>query len=595
MRRLLVFAFTALLICSACAAECAVFSRPNPDFVEWQRRQARDGDSGAVRTRALSADGGRPPLSDAPPSPVDRSYLDGADFSEFINSVAEEAAPRAERKAARSASNDGGGESAFGSSYDMRVHGFLTPVRNQGPLGVCWAFSASASMESNFLKKGLGEYDLSEWQLGYQSRQDVSPDKPSFSVAPDRPVEGDWNNGIEVSAGNNAMATAILARGTGPGFESEAPYPCGDDGYMRMQLYRPAGFTPKLTLRRAAELTFADPERIKAAIVKYGAVSFLFTVVYGHTDGDDHIIDYDGGFSPDYKNYFYSQEEPGKNIYGGGHLVAIVGWDENYGEKGEFNENPHKPPKEGAWIARNSWGKGYGDDGYFYISYMEGSLRDASVYDVEIRTGADEYVYEYDPLGWTGYMSPEEGVPEGWGANVYTARSSGTITAVGFYSPVPRTEYELSVETGLGEDSPRGDVRAALSGTQPLAGYVRVDLPSPVYVRAGEDFSVVLKLKLPEDFVPPLDEDGEEVEGILFAYEYATEGYSEKAKNNPGKSLYSADGVNWESMGEHGDLCIKAFASEGGASGGGGCDAFGANAVLLGAAALFAALRVRRK
>ena len=105
----------------------------------------------------------------------------------------------------------------------------------------------------------------------------------------------------------------------------------------------------------------------------------------------------------------------------------------------------------------------------------------------------------------------------------------------------------------------------------------------------------MLKLKLPEDFVPPLDEDGEEVEGILFAYEYATEGYSEKAKNNPGKSLYSADGVNWESMGEHGDLCIKAFASEGGASGGGGCDAFGANAVLLGAAALFAALRVRRK
>ena len=582
MRRLLVFAFTALLICSACAAECAVFSRPNPDFVEWQRRQARDGDSGAVRTRALSADGERPPLSDAPPSPVDRSYLDGADFSDFINSVAEEAAPRVERKAARSASNDGGGESAFGSSYDMRDYGFLTPVRNQGPLGVCWAFSASASMESNLLKKGLGEYDLSEWQLGYQSRQDVSPDKPSFSVAPDRPVEGDWNNGIEVSAGNNAMATAILARGTGPGFESEAPYPCGDDGYMRMQLYRPAGFTPKLTLRRAAELTFAQPELIKAAIIKYGAVSFLFNALTGTKENPD-----DSGFTYWYDSYFYSTEDTGNN-----HLVAIVGWDDDYSVE-NFRED-RRPSEPGAWIARNSWGKGYGDDGYFYISYMEGSLKDASVYDVEMRTGADEYVYEYDPLGWTGYMSPEKGVPEGWGANVYTARSSGTIAAVGFYSPVPRTEYELSVETGLGEDSPRGDVRAVLSGTQPLAGYVRVDLPSPVYVREGEDFSVVLKFKLPEDFWQELPQDDRNA-GILFAYEYADEEYSAKAKNNPGKSLYSADGVNWESMGEHGDLCIKAFASDGGASGGGGCGAFGANAALLGAVVLFAALRIRRK
>ena len=57
MKRLAVFVFMAVLICSACAAECAVFARPNPEFVEWQRRRARDGDSGAARTRSLSSDG----------------------------------------------------------------------------------------------------------------------------------------------------------------------------------------------------------------------------------------------------------------------------------------------------------------------------------------------------------------------------------------------------------------------------------------------------------------------------------------------------------------------------------------------------------
>ena len=198
---------------------------------------------------------------------MDLSYLDGADFSEFIQSAAEEFAPGGGAAAARGASSEGGAACLFPRRYDMRDYGFLTPVRNQSALGVCWAFSSCASMESNLLKKGRGEYDLSEWQLGYQSRQDVSPDKPSFSVNPDPLLPGDWNDGIEVSSGNNAMTTAFLARGTGPVFESEAPYPCGESS-MLMPLYRPSDFTPKLRLRRAAELTFAQPELIKAAVVK---------------------------------------------------------------------------------------------------------------------------------------------------------------------------------------------------------------------------------------------------------------------------------------------------------------------------------------
>ena len=319
MKRLAVFVFMAVLICSACAAECAVFARPNPEFVEWQRRRARDGDSGAARTRSLSSDGEARALRDVPPSPADLSYLDGADFSEFIESAAEEFAQGGEAAAARSAPSEGVEACLFPRRYDMRDYGFLTPVRNQSALGVCWAFSSCASMESNLLKKGRGEYDLSEWQLGYQSRQDVSPDKPSFSINPDPLLPGDWNDGIEVSAGNNAMATAFLARGTGPVFESEAPYPCGESS-MLMPLYRPSDFTPKLRLRRAAELTFAQPELIKAAVVKYGAVSFLFHAMTGTPEHPD-----DSGFTYWYDNYFYSAKDTGSS-----HLVAIVGWDDDY-------------------------------------------------------------------------------------------------------------------------------------------------------------------------------------------------------------------------------------------------------------------------
>ena len=577
MKRLAVLVFMAVLACSACSAEGAVFARPNPGFVAWQQKQAKEGGPDTARERSLSSDEEKRALRDVPPSPVDLSYLDRADFSDFIESAAGAASPDAAHTAARGVSDDGEEASGFPSAYDMRDYGFLPPVRNQGVLGVCWAFSSSASMESNLLKKGIGGYDLSEWLLGYQSHQDVSPEKPSFSIYPDPPLEGGWNDGIEVSAGNNSMVTAFLARGTGPGLESESPYPCGESA-MLMPLYRPDDFTPKLTLRRAAELTFAQPELIKAAVVKYGAVSFLFNAVMGSADDPD-----DSGFSEDLKSYFYSTENPELS----NHLVTIVGWDDGYAVE-NFRED-RRPSKPGAWLARNSWGEYNDDGGYFYISYEESTLKDPVVYDMESCVDEREYVYEYDPLGWVGYMSPEAGVPEGWGANVYTARKSGTIKAVGFYSPAPGTEYELSVETRLGGGSPRGDVRAAASGTEQLAGYVRVDLPSPVYVRTGEDFSVVLKLKLPDSF-----EDGEDVDaGMLFSYEYAEPGYSDKAENTPGYSFYSSDGTNWKSMGEHGDLCIKAFVSE--AESSGGCGAFGVNAALLGAVVFFAASRMRRR
>ena len=139
----------------------------------------------------------------------------------------------------------------------------------------------------------------------------------------------------------------------------------------------------------------------------------------------------------------------------------------------------------------------------------------------------------------------------------------------------------MTVETGLTEGSPRGVVAASASGVLALSGYARIELPSPAFVRAGEDFSVVLKVTTP-GYKSPL------------AYEYAEEGYTEKAVNNPGKSFCSTDGENWESIGELGDLCIKAYGTAG-STGGGGCDAVGGGAALLAVVVFSAAARLRRR
>ena len=58
------------------------------------------------------------------------------------------------------------------------------------------------------------------------------------------------------------------------------------------------------------------------------------------------------------------------------HAITIVGWDDTYSKDNFKLPNGHTPEHDGAYIGLNSWGSGFGDGGYFYISYDDTNIED---------------------------------------------------------------------------------------------------------------------------------------------------------------------------------------------------------------------------
>lgn len=182
---------------------------------------------------------------------------------------------------------------------------------------------------------------------------------------------------------------------------------------------------------------------------------------------------------------------------------------------------------------KSIWGSGFGDSGYFWISYEEPTLSQGTVF-VGSETNQYDKNYGYDDLGWCMSATLETSVTS-WMANCFSSTSDGeTLKAVSFYTTSPNSTYEIYIYTELTDQSnpTSGSLLYSTKETWvDYAGYHTVEIPG-VALQKGSRFSVVMRLNTP-GYPYPL------------AIETPIPGYSETATSRKGESFFSVNGRDW--------------------------------------------------
>lgn len=341
------------------------------------------------------------------------------------------------------------------AKWDSRDEGWISSVKNQGNVGACWAFAACATIETQLLKAGRGEWDLSE-----------------KNMVNHHGFEFGFDDG-----GNDYFALAYLMRWGGAVAETNDVFITSPNRWTSSPTLRPA-LRVQNVVWVPGRSGVTDNTALKMAIKTYGAVS---TSIYW------------GGSYESTSNYYCGVTKDCN------HAITVIGWDDSY-PASNFKSTPGG---NGAYIIKNSWGKSSGNKGFWYVSYydcnfamMEGSVfipaTDAEDYDA---------VYGYDTLGAVNATGDyDENTLE---AAVFTSAWNEEIAAVGVYSNIDGNRYAASIYTNVmrttSTDFPDplsgGALACTVYGTLTTPGFTTVHLPEAIKIADGTNFAIVFEQK----------------------------------------------------------------------------------------------------
>ncbi len=227
----------------------------------------------------------------------------------------------------------------FPAYFNWNDEGFITPVKNQGSCGSCWAFGILAVMEAQIM---------------------IQLDNPDLGIdLSEQDLVSCFDTGASYGGckGNYLHNTCNYLKSSGVAeedcfkyvaYEKSCSLKCNEPQMLHLETWNFLQYTYTHKVRwrysNGVTLSYTLPipsvETIKAA-VQEGPVVTTMAVF------SDFYYYRSGVYSPN-----------GSASFQGLHAIAIVGWDDS----------------DSSWICKNSWGTGWGDNGYFKIRWIEGNL-----------------------------------------------------------------------------------------------------------------------------------------------------------------------------------------------------------------------------
>ena len=409
----------------------------------------------------------------------------------------------------------------YPGTYNANEERFVTEVKNQRNTSLCWAFSLASNLETSLLTREQKYYDLSEEQLAYfwaNRVNDPLGNTPNDKITR---TQSDYHG-----TGNGRVVSFFLSTWSGMTTEEKVPFQSSAVTWPDSLAYDTSAYMED------AIFSQYTVDRTKQLLMEYNSVSAMIYML-------------DNYYYPDTASYSCPQSGLVN------HAVTIVGWDDTYSK--ENFPSASGVNNDGAWIVKNSYGKNWGKNGYFYLSYEDKSITNL-VSNTAVTTPAYPNNYFYDGAAAGTVTFPSKTINNGYYvSNIFKATAGNgkdeelgeIVTAV----PQDNTDFQIQVYTDLKNTSdPTSGTPAyaePVDYTQPLAGIHTIHLNTPVKIPQGTFYSVVIRIP-----------DGSN-KFYVEKTTTSTSWFTATAGIDPDQSFFSTSGKKWYDAGNQYNCCFS--------------------------------------
>jgi C1A family cysteine protease len=287
----------------------------------------------------------------------------------------------------RDNNNDSGcaAPSNFFAKFWFPLKYFISPIKDQGQRGTCWAFTAVGALESRERVQNNNAADISEQFFVHKNKLNWEPDDVGEGGSSDRalnlavsknqilPNEAFWTYNRSLSRPNTKSLKGVCT-----GYSPQGT--CSETAHQSEELFVPGGkYKAYVNLNYSGVgVSSATTHQIwrngetfrLQAIKNYLANGYAILTAFPVYKNFMNDVGNDGVVKHDDAQFSQEQvhvDEDSKQVLGGpagNHLVQIVGFLSNNDLFGSASNNQYGG---GYFIIKNSWGCLAGDGGYYYV------------------------------------------------------------------------------------------------------------------------------------------------------------------------------------------------------------------------------------